>query len=78
MPAQMNPKCLNQDSFFFLPLKNNKLGWMQLMFMCVLGCYVASTVLPVPKFLEGIDCVRKQMWGDKECPFSDVTNSGRI
>ena len=51
---------------------------MHLMFMCVLGCYVASTVLLVPKFLEGIDCISEQLWGDKECPFSDVTNSGRV
>ena len=46
---------------------------MRLMFMWVLGHYVASTVLLVLKpFIGG------QLHGDKECPFSGITNSGSL
>ena len=48
------------------------------MFTCVLGCYVASTVLLLPKLSEGADRVSGQLRGDEECPFSGVTNSGRV
>ena len=48
------------------------------MFTWVLGQYVTSTVLSVPKSLEGADRVGGQLRGDKECPFSGVTNSGRV
>ena len=78
---------------------------MRLMFTCVLGRLVASTVLSVPKLqapvydilpLEqgagkrcseceqypnlsaGADRVGGQLRGDKECPFSGVTKSGRV
>ena len=46
---------------FYLP------GWMCLMLMCVLRCYVASTVLLVPKPLEGADSdsIGEQMHRDK-------------
>ena len=43
------------------------------MFTCVLGRYVASTVLSVPPKPFG-----GQLHGDKECPFSGVTSSGRV
>ena len=46
------------------------------MFMCMLGCYIPSTLLSVPKLSEGADRVGGQLRGDKECPFSGVTNSG--
>ena len=46
-PAQIKPKSFesrqNSFLFFFNP------GWMRLMFTCVLGHYVASTVLLAPK-----------------------------
>ena len=50
------------------------------MFTCVLGHYVASTVLSVgyPNLSEGADRVGGQLRGDKECPFSDITSSGRV
>ena len=57
------------------------------MFSSVLRRYVASTVLLVPNLSEGADSVGGQLRGDKECccgtfcnkcPFSGVTNSGRI
>ena len=44
--------------------------------MCMLGCYVASTVLLGLNLPEGADSVVGQLRGDKECPF--VTNSGRV
>ena len=50
------------------------------MFTCVLGRYkVASTVLSqYPNLSEGADRVGGQLRGDKECPFSGVTKSGRV
>ena len=45
------------------------------MFTCVLGREVASTVLSVS---EAADRVGGKLRGDKECPFSDVTKSGRV
>ena len=58
------------------------------MFTCVLGRLAASTVLSVPEkypqsyqyrnLSEGADCVGGQLRGDKECPFSGVTKSGRV
>ena len=39
---------------------------------------VASTVLLVPKPSQRPDSVRGQLRGEKECPFSGVTNSGRV
>ena len=44
------------------------------MFTCVLGRWVASTVILVPKPFGG----RRQLRGDKVCPFSGVTKSGRV
>ena len=43
-------------------------------FKCVLGRYVSSTELS--DLSEGADSVGGQLRGDKECPFSGVTNSG--
>ena len=45
------------------------------MFTCVLGHCVASMIL-----LEsgGADSVGGQLRGDKDCPFSGVTSSGRV
>ena len=45
------------------------------MFTCVLGRCVASTVLLES---ESADRVGGQLRGDKECPFSGVTSSGRV
>ena len=47
------------------------------MFTCVLGRLVASTVFH-PNLSEGADRVGGQLRGDKECPFSGVTTSGRV
>ena len=48
-------------------------GLAHLMFTCVLGRCVASTVLLVPNPSEGADRVGGQLRGDKECSFSGVT-----
>ena len=48
------------------------------MFTCVLGRCVASTVLLVPNLSEGADSIGRQLRGDNECPFSGVTNYGRV
>ena len=38
----------------------------------------ASTVTLLPEHFEGADRVAGQLRGDKECPFSGVTKSGRV
>ena len=43
------------------------------MFTWVLGRYVASTVL-----LLSTQTFRRALTGDKQCPFSGVTSSGRV
>ena len=48
------------------------------MFRCMLGRYVASTVLQVPDLSEGAESVDGHLRGDKKRPFSGVTNSGRV
>ena len=48
------------------------------MFTCVLWRYVVSTVILVPKPLEGTDRVAGQLRRDKECPFCGVTKSSRV
>ena len=50
------------------------------MFTCVLGRYVASTVLLLyPDLSEVANSVGGQLRGDKvECPFNGMTSSGRV
>ena len=49
------------------------------MFTWVLGRYVASAEsYQYPNLSEGADRVGGQLRGDKECPFSGVTKSGRV
>ena len=51
-------------------------GRVRLMFTCVLGRYIASTVLLLS---DGADRVGGQLRGEKdEYPFSGVTSSGRV
>ena len=42
-----------------------------------LGCFY-SHISKYPKLSEGADRVGGQLRGDKECPFSGVTKSGRV
>ena len=48
------------------------------MFTCVLGSYVASTVLLVPTSFGGRQQLGRQLREDEECPFNGVTSSGRV
>ena len=43
---------------------------------CALGCFYS--LISNPDLLEGTDRVGEQLRGDKECPFSGVTKSGRV
>ena len=76
--AQIKPQSFEsrRNSFFFSPFFYRV--WMRLIFTCVLGRLVASTVLSVPNLSEGADRVAGQLRGDKECPFSGVTKYGRV
>ena len=58
--------------FFFTP------GQTYLMFTGMLGRWVASAVLLIPKPFGGADSVSGQLCEDKECPFNGATNSGRV
>ena len=49
------------------------------MFTCVLGRYrLLPQSYQYPKFSEGANRVGGQLHGNKECPFSGVTKSGRV
>ena len=41
-----------------------------------LGCF--RRLISSPNLSEGADCVGGQLRGDKECPYSGVTKSGRV
>ena len=71
-PAEISQNCLNQGRTYFYT------GRTHLMFTCMLGCYVASTVLLAPNLSDGSDSVGGQLHRDKKCRFSGVTSSGRI
>ena len=77
-PAQIKPKSFLSRQNFFSSFFYS--GWMRLVFsyLDVLGRYVASTVLINPNLSEGADRVSGQLRGDKECPFSGLTKSGRV
>ena len=51
---------------------------------CLRGCRLGARLLPqscitkYPSLSEGADRVGGQLRGDKECPFSGVTKSGRV
>ena len=73
-PAQIKRKSFeSRRNSVFCP------GWMPL--PCLRAC-LGARLLPqsyqYPNLLEGADRVGGQMRGDKECPFSDVTKSGRV
>ena len=45
---------------------------------CALGCFHSFIRHQYPNLSEGADRVGGQLRGDKECPFSGVTKSGRV
>ena len=77
-PTQIKPKLFESTRnsfFFFLPRVD------VLLFTCMPGRYVTSIVLSeyqYPNLSESADCVGGQLCGDKKCPFSGVTKSGRV
>ena len=73
MPAQVKPKSFDlRWNFLFY------LGWMRLIFTACLGTRLLLQLYQYPNLLEGADHTGGQLCGDKECPFSDVTKSGRV
>ena len=78
-PAQIKPKSFEstRNSFFFLLF-----FYPGLCVSCLRAC-LGARLLPqcygqYPNLSEGADRVGGQLRGDKECPFSGVTKSGRV
>ena len=64
-PAQIKPKSFESRRYSFLYPRRTRL-----IFTCVLGGYVASSLISTPNLLEGADgSVGGQLRGDKEFPF---------
>ena len=87
-PAQIKPKLFEprqNSSFFLLPEVDEPQGYVR---AWELGCFhslracLGTRLLPqsywYPNLSEGTDSVGGQLRGDKECPFSGVTKSGRV
>ena len=51
---------------------------MRLVFTCVLGARLLLQSYEYPNLSEGADRVGGQLRGDRECPFSGATKSGRV
>ena len=66
---------LNRDGTRFIPGTDaphiNVRAW-------TLFCFHSLIITYCPSLLEGADSVGGQVRGYKECPFSGVTNSGRV
>ena len=83
-PAQIKPKSFEsrRDSFFFffllflfssfLPGLDAPRVW------ACLGARLLPQSYQYPNLSEGADRVGGQLRGDKKCPFSGVTKSGRV
>ena len=72
-PAQIKPKSFElRWNFFF-----TQGGCVSCLRAC-LGAKLLPQSYQYPILSEGADCVGGQLRGDKECPFSGVTKSGRV
>ena len=73
-PAEIKPKSFEsrQNSFFF-----TRGGCVSCLREC-LGARLLPQSYQYPNLSEGDDRVGGQLRGDKECPFSGVTKSGRV
>ena len=74
MPAQMKPKLFESrwTSFFLSGVDAPHVyvhAW-------AIGCF--HSLISTQTFSEGTDRVGGQLCGDKECPFSGITKSGRV
>ena len=79
MPAHMKPKLFESrgNSLFFFFAFFTWGGFTS----CLRACLGARLVPQSYQYLnlsEGADCVGGQLCGDKECPFSGITKSGRV
>ena len=74
-PSQIKPKSFESrwNSFFFLPRVDTPHVYVCAL---VLGCF--NSHINYPNLLEGADHAGGQLRGDKECPFSGITKSGRV
>ena len=52
-------------------------GWVSCLRAC-LGARLLPQSYQYPNLSQGADCVAGQLRGDKECPISGVTRSGRV
>ena len=74
-PAKMKPKSFeSRRNYFFL---FSRVGRVSLLLAC-LGARLLLQSYQYPNLSEGADRVAGQLRGDKECPFSGVTRSGRV
>ena len=76
-PAEIKPESFesrrNLFSFSFYP------GWMRLhIYVLAWALRLLPQSYQYPNLSEGADRVGGQLRGDKECPFSGVTKSGRV
>ena len=74
-PAQIKPKSFELRQMFFLFFTQG--GCIS----CLRACLDARLLLQsyqYPNLWEGTDHISGQLRGDKECPFSGVTKSGRV
>ena len=71
-PAQIKPKSFESRQIFFLHGVDAPHVYVG---AWALGSFQSYQY---PNLSEGADCVAGQLHGDKECPFSGITKSGRV
>ena len=72
-PTQIKPKSFKSRRNFFF----TRGGCVSCLRAC-LGARLLPQSYQYPNLSEGADDVGGQLHGDKECPFSGVTKSGRV
>jgi len=75
-PAQIKPKSSESRRIFFIDFFTRG-GCVSCLRAC-LGARLLPQSYQYPNLSEGADRVAGQLRGDKECPFSGVTKSGRV
>ena len=73
-PAQIKPQSFESRRTLFFFTRG---GCASCLRAC-LGARLLPQSYQYPNLSEGADCVGGQLRGDKECPFSGVTKSGRV
>ena len=76
-PAQLKPKSLESRRNSFFSSFFTRGGCASCLRAC-LGARLLPQSYQYPNLSEGVDRVGGQLRGDKECPFSGVTKSGRV